>query len=48
MNAKNTMMVGVLAESPYAEMMGDINNPMCERGFGCLYNIHANAYVPDT
>ena len=48
MNADNTVIIGVLAESPYAEMMGDINNPMCARGFGCLYSILQNAYMPDT
>ena len=48
MSAENTVILGVLAESPYAEMMGDVNNPMCERHFGCLYSILQNAYMPNT
>lgn len=47
MTAENTVVLGVLAESPYAEFMGDINNPMCVVGPGCLYWAHANAYTPD-
>lgn len=47
MTAENTVVIGVLAESPYAEMMGDINNPMCVVGPGCLYWMHGNAYTPD-
>ena len=30
MDDTNTLIIGVLAESPYAEWMGDINNPFCQ------------------
>ncbi|MFI0435025.1 MAG: glycoside hydrolase family 3 N-terminal domain-containing protein [Parachlamydiaceae bacterium] len=50
MNWKNTIMVGVLAEPPYAEFMGDINSPFCVNStdcqHGCLYNNHLNPYLP--
>jgi hypothetical protein len=35
---------------PYAEWMGDINNPFCwDKDYyveGCIYNVHANTYLP--
>jgi len=48
MNSGNTIIIGVLAESPYAEYMGDINNNFCKGNatVGCLYNAHANEYLP--
>lgn len=48
MTAENTVVVGVLAESPYSEFMGDINNPYCVTGPWCMYWTHGNAYLPDT
>ena len=49
-NSKNTLIVGTLAESPYAEFMGDINNSYCKDTTlpveGCLYNSHADPYMP--
>lgn len=49
-NPKNTLIVGTLAESPYAEFMGDINNIYCKDTVlpveGCLYNSHADPYMP--
>jgi beta-glucosidase len=46
MTSENTIVINILAESPYAEFMGDINNPFCygTTDFieGCLYNAHAN------
>ena len=47
MTAANTVVMGVLAESPYAEMMGDIANPMCKGGEGCMYWGGGNPYMPD-
>jgi hypothetical protein len=43
---ENTIIIGVLAESPYAEMAGDINNLYCYPGSkeGCLYG--GNSYLP--
>ncbi len=29
MNPQNTVIIGSLAENPYAEYMGDINNELC-------------------
>ena len=47
---KNTIIIGVLGESPYAEFMGDINSKYClnttEFVEGCLYNFHLNDYMP--
>ena len=49
MTAENTLILGILAESPYAEFMGDINNPFCRNHTfireGCLFNLHLNAYI---
>jgi beta-glucosidase len=52
MTSSNTVIIATLAEPPYAEFMGDINVPYCrnnptDSNNGCLYNIHANAYLPD-
>ena len=51
LNSGNTVIVGVLGESPYAEFMGDINNKYCYNTVkfveGCLYNFHINDYLPD-
>ena len=51
MNEENTIIIGVLAENPYAEFMGDINTELCKNTTteieGCLYNIHLNSYMPD-
>ncbi len=50
MNASNTVIIGTLAEPPYAEFMGDINSPYCTNSIdadhGCLYNFHLNPYLP--
>jgi hypothetical protein len=50
MTKDNTVILGVLAESPYAEFMGDINSVYCKETTefveGCLYNSHANDYMP--
>lgn len=50
-NKDNTLIIYVTSESPYAEWMGDINNPFCwdttEWVEGCIYNAHANTYMPD-
>ena len=51
MNSENTIILGVLAESPYAEFMGDINSVYCyaqaeNTDDGCLYNSHINPYMP--
>lgn len=48
-NAKNSVIVGVLAEPPYAEFMGDVACPFCFNSTnenGCLYNNHLNPYLP--
>jgi beta-glucosidase len=52
MNTHNTVIINTMAEVPYAELMGDINNPYCrdnshEARYGCLYNGHYNAYLPN-
>lgn len=50
MNAKNTVIIGTLAELPYAEFMGDVASPYCQDNKnyqqGCLYNQHLNPYLP--
>ena len=39
-----------MAEDPYAEFMGDVNNPFCygttAHVEGCNYNLHFNSYLP--
>jgi len=42
MNSKNTLILSVVGESPYAEMVGDINIPYCQnhsmyQGDGCIW-----------
>ena len=48
---KRVLVIGVLAENPYSEWMGEINNPFCwgtsSYAEGCIYNVHANMYMPD-
>lgn len=51
-SADNTLIIATLAESPYAEYMGDVNISYCknntaESDTGCLYNYHINPYMPD-
>lgn len=48
-DAENSVIVGVLAEPPYAEFMGDVACPFCFNSttdVGCLYNYHLNPYLP--
>ena len=50
MNAKNTLIISVVGESPYAEMVGDVNIPYCQNqsifaGDGCLW--WQNSYSPN-
>ena len=47
MTPDNTIIIGAMGEVPYAEFMGDINNPFCDMGYGCIYWAHANPYTPD-
>lgn len=49
MNSKNTIIIGVLGESPYAESAGDVNIPYCKSTFGgsgCRYD-GSNPYLPE-
>jgi beta-glucosidase len=54
MTKDNTIVIGVIAESPYAEMCGDIANPFCEdesayNEDGCMYpGKKKNPYVPES
>ncbi len=50
MSKENTLIITTLAESPYAEYMGDVNISYCLNNpndfmNGCLYNLHYNAYT---
>ena len=50
MTAKNTLILSVVGESPYAEMVGDVNIPYCQNqsvfgGDGCLW--WQNPYSPN-
>ena len=48
MTAKNTVVIGVLGETPYSEMCGDVNIPYCQnKSFsqGCSY--FPNSYLPE-
>lgn len=47
-NSRNTLIIGVFGEEPYAESEGDINIPYCQSGDPkfCLYNPFLNPYVP--
>jgi beta-glucosidase len=46
LSSRDTVMLAVLAEPPYAEMVGDVNIPYCQGGSktGCLW--FANEYIP--
>ena len=49
MTANNTIIIGVLGESPYAESAGDVNIPYCKGifgGDGCRYD-GSNPYLPE-
>jgi beta-glucosidase len=51
MNSKNTIIIGVLAESPYSESAGDVGIPYCTGstitgGDGCRYD-GSNPYLPE-
>lgn len=47
MTARNTLIIGVFGEVPYAESEGDVNIPYCkgEDNPYCLYNPYLNPYV---
>lgn len=49
MTAKNTIIIGVLGESPYAETAGDVGIPYCHGSIlgsdGCRYD-GTNPYLP--
>lgn len=51
MNSKNTLILSVVGESPYAEFSGDVGIPYCTNatiltGDGCLYMNGINPYMP--
>jgi hypothetical protein len=51
MNAKNTLILGVVGETTYAEFKGDIGVPYCINqtilgGIGCLYDNIGHPYLP--
>lgn len=50
MNAKNTLILSVVGESPYAEMAGDVNIPYCQNRLlypqGCIW--WPGTYSPTT
>jgi len=51
MNANNTIILGVIGESPFAEVAGDVGIPYCKNtsvlgGDGCLYDYSFNPYLP--
>lgn len=48
MNPTNTLILGVVGESPYAEFSGDAGVPYCEQegAEGCLYTSIFNPYLP--
>lgn len=50
MTSKNTIIIGVLGESPYAETAGDVGIPYCKNsifgGDGCRYD-GTNPYLPE-
>jgi len=54
MTARNTLIIGVVGEPPYAETLGDRNIPYCqnltdnETNTGCLYDSSMNPYVSST
>jgi beta-glucosidase len=50
MTSKNTLILSVVGESPYAEMVGDVNIPYCQNqsvfgGDGCIW--WPSTYSPD-
>lgn len=52
MTSRNTLIIGVIGEPPYAETLGDRNIPYCQNitdenatNTGCLYDSQANPYV---
>ncbi|WP_299008364.1 hypothetical protein [uncultured Shewanella sp.] len=55
MTADNTLILGVIGKSPFAEFMGDVSTPYCTEntadsdGYieGCLYSLIITPYVPD-
>ncbi len=49
-NSRNTLIIGVFGEYPYAETVGDVNIPYCKI-FDvpeCLYRPTHNPYAPGT
>ena len=54
MTARNTLIIGVIGEPPYAETLGDRNIPYCQNvtenatNTGCLYDSAMNPYVSST
>jgi hypothetical protein len=49
MTAKNTIIIGVFGEVPYAESVGDVNIPYCRSSDlapYCTYDPILNVYVP--
>lgn len=48
MTSKNTLIIGVFGEFPYAESVGDVNIPYCKLldKDGCLYTPEINLYAP--
>ena len=52
MNSRNTLILSVVGESPYAEFSGDVGIPYCMNETvisdkGCLYDDNSNPYMPD-
>ncbi len=50
MDHSNTLILAVVGESPYAEFVGDVNTPYCQKSVfpsdSCLYDNTLNAYAP--
>jgi hypothetical protein len=48
MTSRNTIIIGVFGEYPYAESVGDVNIPYCkiDGDVGCLYDPLLNPYAP--
>jgi hypothetical protein len=48
MTSRNTIIIGVFGEFPYAESVGDVNIPYCKiaENPACLYNPSENVYAP--
>ncbi len=51
MHANNTLIIGVVGQSPFAESNGDVGVPYCKDnilgGDGCLYDSTLNPYLPE-